>query len=227
MHEVTEVDVKVRLAELAAEAAVCSACRLVEQRTQAVFADGSWSADLMFIGEGPGQREDIEGLPFVGRGGQLLNELLTHVGLRRQDIYIANVVKCRPPKNRDPRADEIDACKHFLADQIRLVDPRVVMTMGNFSTKLLLKTETGITRMRGNVIPWWGRVVIPTFHPAAALRSGPKMIETMKGDFELAVLTIEAQNQARTRPPAGSPGEQASPSEDVVPADPQQLDLFR
>ena len=213
----TTVDVQARLAELAAEAAVCTACRLVEQRTQAVFADGSGSADLMFIGEGPGHNEDIQGLPFVGRAGQLLNELLAHVGLQREDIYIANVVKCRPPQNRDPRPDEIDACKHFLVDQIRLVDPRVVMTMGNFSTKLLLKTETGITRMRGSVIPWWGRIVIPTFHPAAALRNGPKMVDTMKGDFELAVRTIEEQNEAREHPHPVPP-----------PSDPQpeQLGLF-
>lgn len=193
----TTVDVQARLVELAAEAAVCSSCRLVEHRTQAVFSDGSHTADLMFIGEGPGQNEDIQGLPFVGRGGQLLNQLLEHVGLKREEIYIANVVKCRPPKNRDPQPDEIDACKHFLADQIRLVDPRVLMTMGNFSTKLLLKTQTGITKMRGQVIPWWGRVVVPTFHPAAALRNGQKMVDTMKSDFELAVRTIAEQNAER------------------------------
>ena len=193
----TIVDVQARLTELAAQAAVCSACRLVEQRTQAVFADGSHTADLMFIGEGPGQNEDIQGIPFVGRGGQLLNQLLDHVGLKREETYIANVVKCRPPKNRDPQPDEIDSCKHFLVDQIRLVDPRVVMTMGNFSTKLLLKTQTGITRMRGSAIPWWGRVVIPTFHPAAALRNGQSMVDTMKGDFELAVRIIEEENATR------------------------------
>ena len=123
------IDVRARLAELAAEAAVCTACTLSEQRTQAVFADGSHEADLMFIGEGPGQHEDEQGLPFVGRAGQLLNRLLGGVGLRREDVYIANVVKCRPPGNRDPRHDEIEACKHFLADQIRLVDPKVVMEL--------------------------------------------------------------------------------------------------
>ena len=110
-------------------------------------------------------------------------------------------MKCRPPQNRDPRPDEIDACKHFLVDQIRLVDPRAVMTMGNFSTKLLLKTETGITRMRGSGHPLVGPDRDPTFHPAAALRNGPKMVDTMKGDFELAVRTIEEQNEAREHPP--------------------------
>ena len=211
------IDVRARLAELAAEAAVCTDCKLCEQRTQAVFADGSHEADLMFIGEGPGQHEDEQGLPFVGRAGQLLNRLLGGVGLRREDVYIANVVKCRPPGNRDPQHDEIEACKHFLADQIRLVDPKVVMTMGNFSTKLLLKTQTGITRMRGNVIPWWGRVVIPTFHPAAALRNGEPMVATMQGDFELAVRTIA---QAAEAPPDEEPASQ------VAVEEPEQLGLF-
>ena len=186
----TRIDVEARLAELAADASACTACRLCESRTQAVFADGSAGADIMFIGEGPGYYEDREGLPFVGKAGMLLNRLLGQVGLRRRDVYIANVVKCRPPGNRDPRPDEIEACKHFLVDQIRLVDPVVVMTMGNFATKLLLKTSTGITRTRGAVFPWWGRVVIPTFHPAAALRSGPAMVDTIKGDLELAVRTV-------------------------------------
>ena len=220
----TTVDVEARLAELASEASSCTACRLCEDRTQAVFADGSDFADLMFIGEGPGQNEDIQGLPFVGRAGQLSNELLAHVDLKRDDIYIANVVKCRPPKNRDPRPDEIDSCKHFLADQIRLVDPKVVMTMGNFSTKLLLKTETGITKMRGNVIPWWGRVVIPTFHPAAALRNGPKMVDTVKGDFELAVATIASGSHPLPEHPPD--GEGISASSVIEPLDAEQLGLF-
>ena len=189
----TEVDVGARLAELAAQAAVCTACRLCEGRTQAVFADGSVEADIMFIGEGPGYYEDREGVPFVGKAGMLLNRLLGEVGLNRQDVYIANVVKCRPPGNRDPRPDEIEACKHFLLEQVRLVDPVVVMTMGNFSTKLLLKTSTGITRTRGTVFPWWGRVVIPTFHPAAALRSGPAMAEIIRGDLELAVRKVRSR----------------------------------
>ena len=186
----TMVDVEARLAELAEQAAVCTACRLCEGRTQAVFADGSVDADIMFIGEGPGYHEDRQGIPFVGKAGMLLNRLLSEVGLDRQDVYIANVVKCRPPGNRDPGPDEIEACKHFLVEQIRLVDPVVVMTMGNFSTKLLLKTSEGITRTRGTVYPWWGRVVIPTFHPAAALRSGPAMADTVKSDLELAVHTV-------------------------------------
>lgn len=206
----TDIDVVGRLRELAEAAEACRACGLGEGRTQAVFADGSPTADLMFIGEGPGRNEDLEGLPFVGRAGQLLNELLAGVDLERADVYIANVVKCRPPGNRDPQPVEIDACKHFLADQIRLVDPTVVMTMGNFSTKLLLKVTTGITRMRGQVIPWWDRVVIPTFHPAAALRNGPTMVDTMRSDFQLAVDTI-ASNHTGIEEHAQAIVEEAAP----------------
>jgi len=215
---VTAVDVVQRLGELASAAEACRACRLGEQRTQAVFADGSPSADLMLIGEGPGKNEDLQGLPFVGRAGQLLNRLLADVGLAREDIYIANVVKCRPPGNRDPQPDEIAACKHFLADQIRLVDPAVVMTMGNFSTKLLLKTTTGITRMRGQVIPWWNRVIIPTFHPAAALRNGERMVDTMRIDFQLAVDTISAKRK--------DAGELAPQVAEESATDPEQLGFF-
>ena len=217
----TELDVEARLAELAAQAATCTACRLCEGRTQAVFADGSARADIMFIGEGPGYYEDRDGLPFVGKAGMLLNRLLGEVGLHRRDVYIANVVKCRPPGNRDPRPDEIEACKHFLVEQIRLVDPVVVMTMGNFSTKLLLKTRTGITKTRGTVFPWWGRVVIPTFHPAAGLRSGPAMVETIRGDLELAVRTV------RKRLTGSAPGGEETGGADAPEAEQhEQLGLF-
>ena len=216
----TRVDIEARLAELASEAATCTACRLSEGRTQAVFADGSPDADIMFIGEGPGFYEDREGLPFVGKAGMLLNRLLGEVGLNRRDVYIANVVKCRPPGNRDPRPDEIEACKHFLVEQIRMVDPAVVMTMGNFATKLLLKTSTGITRTRGTVFPWWGRVVIPTFHPAAALRSGPAMADTIRGDLELAVETAD------DRFAGPEPEGEGSGSADPEAEPPKQLGLF-
>ena len=217
----TESEVRTQLTELAGRAAVCTACRLSLGRTQAVFADGSPDADIMFIGEGPGFYEDREGLPFVGKAGILLNRLLGEVGLDRRDVYIANVVKCRPPGNRDPRPDEIEACKHFLVSQIRLVDPVVVMTMGNFSTKLLLKTATGITKTRGIVYPWWGRVVIPTFHPAAALRSGPAMAETIRGDLELAVRTVHSRLAGDDGTGAGA--EDASEPE---PEQHEQLGLF-
>lgn len=218
---VTVADAEARLAELAAQAAVCTACRLSEGRTQAVFADGSAAADIMFIGEGPGYHEDRRGLPFVGKAGMLLDRLLGEAGLDRRGVYIANVVKCRPPNNRDPRPDEIEACKRFLVEQIRLVDPAVVMTMGNFSTKLLLKTSAGITRMRGKAFPWWGRVVIPTFHPAAALRSGPAMVETVRGDLELAVRTAQ---ERKAGPESGGGGPEDGAEPDIAPQ--EQLGLF-
>lgn len=218
-QELTVSEVSARLEELAAAAGACTACRLSEGRTRAVFADGSPQAELMFIGEGPGYYEDQQGIPFVGKAGMLLDRLLAGAGLRRADTYIANVVKCRPPNNRDPRPDEIEACKHFLSDQIRLVDPLVVMTLGNFSTKLLLKTTTGITRMRGRVIPWWGTVVIPTFHPAAVLRAGPDMEATVVADLELAVRTMQ---QIREEGAAGGTGpESAEPDDDA-----EQMGLF-
>lgn len=175
---------------LAKEASACIRCRLHEGRTNVVFGEGSPEADLMFIGEGPGQYEDEQGLPFVGRSGELLSSLLEANGLSRSEVYIANVVKCRPPGNRDPRQDEIDECKGYLVDQIRLVDPAVVITLGNFSTKLLLKTEIGITRMRGQIYPWWGRHVVPTFHPAAALRGRVQVVDQMQADIQLALSVI-------------------------------------
>ncbi len=218
-QDLTVTEVSARLEELAAAAGACTACRLAEGRTQAVFADGSPQAELMFIGEGPGYYEDQQGVPFVGKAGMLLDRLLAGAGLRRADTYIANVVKCRPPNNRDPRPDEIEACKHFLSDQIRLVDPLVVMTLGNFATKLLLKTTTGITRMRGRVVPWWGTVVIPTFHPAAVLRAGPDMEAAVVADLELAVRTMQ---QIREEGAAGGTGpEPAEPDDDA-----EQLGLF-
>ena len=198
-----------RLRVLEKEASACINCRLHQGRTTVVFGDGAPNADLMFIGEGPGQHEDLQGVPFVGRSGQLLSTLLERVGLSRPEVYIANVVKCRPPGNRDPRQDEIDACKGYLVEQIKLIDPAVVVTLGNFSTKLLLKTQVGITRMRGQAYPWWGRHVVPTFHPAAALRNGPRVVEEMVSDLRLATQVIEQ----RTLPVEDAPGEARPPEQ--------------
>jgi DNA polymerase len=188
----------------------CTACRLAETRTTVVFGDGTVDATVMFVGEGPGFHEDQQGVPFVGAAGQLLNKLLAEVVLDRSDVYIANVVKCRPPGNRDPRPDEIEACKGYLAEQLRLVDPTVVMTLGNFASKLLLKTSTGITRLRGQAYPWWGRVVVPTFHPAAALRSGDRVLTQMREDFSIMKHILETEPE-----PA---------AEETV--EPEQLGLF-
>jgi uracil-DNA glycosylase family 4 len=179
------------LEAVAAEAAGCTRCRLHQSRTQVVFGQGDPDAELMFVGEAPGFHEDRQGLPFVGPSGQLLNRLLEGIGLRRQDVYICNVVKSRPPRNRDPQPDEIAACRPWLDAQIRLVDPKVVVTLGNFAAKTLLETATGITRLRGRTYPFQGRVLLPTFHPAAALHAqgrrtaGPSPLEAMEDDFRV------------------------------------------
>jgi DNA polymerase len=146
----------------------------------------------MLVGEAPGKNEDLQGEPFVGAAGQLLDELLGGIGIRRDEAYITNVLKCRPPGNRDPKDDEIDACKGYLREQIRMIHPDVVVTLGNFATKLLTPTETGITRMRGQRINWWlGATLIPTFHPAAALRGRPQVKEQMQEDFALVAEVLE------------------------------------
>jgi DNA polymerase len=146
----------------------------------------------MLIGEAPGKNEDLQGEPFVGAAGQLLDELMAGIGIHRSEAYIANVLKCRPPGNRDPKPDEIDACKGYLREQIRMIQPEVVVTLGNFATKLLVPTETGITRMRGQRIPWWlGATLIPTFHPAAALRGRPQVREQMEQDFAVVRTVLD------------------------------------
>jgi uracil-DNA glycosylase len=191
--------VPTELEAVAAEAAGCTRCRLNESRTQVVFGQGDPNADLMFVGEAPGFHEDRQGLPFVGPSGQLLNRLLEGIGLRRQDVYICNVVKSRPPKNRDPLPDEIAACRPWLDAQIRLVDPKVVVTLGNFAARTLLETTTGISRLRGRTYPFQGRVLLPTFHPAAALHAqgrrtgGPGPLEAMEGDFRVLAELLAAQ----------------------------------
>ena len=181
------------LEDLRQRALVCVDCPLSETRHSVVFGVGSLTADLMLVGEAPGKQEDLQGEPFVGPAGQLLDELLGEIGITRQEAYIANVLKCRPPGNRDPRPEEIDACKGYLREQIRNIGPQVVVTLGNFATKLLLPTELGITKVRGNAYPWWlGAMLIPTFHPAAALRSGDKVKEAMRADFALAAAALAA-----------------------------------
>ena len=157
---------------VAREAATCTKCRLAGSRTQVVFGVGNPNADLMFIGEAPGFHEDKQGEPFVGSAGQLLTKLLGDIGLKREVVRITNVLLCRPPGNRDPMPDEIDSCKPWLKEQIDLVNPRVIVTLGNFSTQLLLGRKVGISKVRGQRFDWRGRILIPTFHPAALLRSG-------------------------------------------------------
>jgi DNA polymerase len=175
------------LEEAALEASTCTLCRLANGRTHVVFGVGDPHADLMFIGEGPGFHEDRQGEPFVGAAGQLLNRMLGEIGLSRERVYIANCVKCRPPNNRDPLPDELDACTPYLREQIKLVDPHVVVTLGNFATRYVLQRQISISRVRGQRFLIGRRVVIPTFHPAAILHGGgersPQM-EALRSDFE-------------------------------------------
>jgi DNA polymerase len=170
--------------ELRETALACTRCELAATRTQVVFGVGDPHADLVFVGEGPGEQEDLQGEPFVGRAGRLLTSLIEGIGLTRADVYIANVVKCRPPGNRDPRPPEIEACRPYLEAQLDHLDPRVVVTLGNFATKLLLATKEGITRLRGREFPYREHgVLVPVLHPAAVLRSGGAALAQTRADF--------------------------------------------
>jgi len=174
------------LSELAREASTCTRCRLATGRTQVVFGVGNPEADLMFIGEGPGYYEDKQGEPFVGAAGQLLTRLLGEIGLRREDVYIANVVKCRPPGNRDPLPDEIEACRPFLLGQLEHISPRIIVTLGNFATRVILDRQASISRVRGQRFEIEGRTVLPTFHPAAVLHGGGEagsQMAALRSDF--------------------------------------------
>lgn len=217
---------RAKLVDLYEEVRSCTKCPLHETRTRAVFGAGDADAGVMFVGEAPGAEEDRQGLPFVGRAGQLLNELLAGIGLSREDVFIANVLKSRPPGNRDPQPLEIEACRPYLFEQVRLIEPRVVCTLGNFATKLLSGNPAGITRVRGTpqVHELGGRTVflLPLFHPAAALRT-PSVKETLREDFELLPRLL-----------AGPPPSGAEPEEEIEEAPPpgppqppaDQLDLF-
>lgn len=194
------------LQELAGVAATCTRCRLSQGRTQVVFGAGNPNADVMFIGEGPGYYEDKQGEPFVGAAGQLLTRLLGEIGIRREDAYITNVVRCRPPGNRDPLPDEIEACRPYLSGTLDLVRPRVVITLGNFATRVILDRPVSISRVRGQRFEVEGRTVIPTFHPAAVLHGGGEsgaQMAAIRSDF----LTIKALLE-EPRPVAVSAQEQ-------------------
>jgi DNA polymerase len=168
------------------EARDCVRCPLAETRTNVVFGAGDADADLMFVGEAPGRSEDEAGLPFVGQAGKLLDRLLGEIGLERGQVFIANVLKCRPPNNRDPMPGEIEACQTYLRRQVELIEPRVICTLGNFATKLLRADPAGITRIHGQpevrTIGEHAVRLYPIFHPAAALYT-PAMLDTLRADF--------------------------------------------
>jgi uracil-DNA glycosylase len=174
------------LVEVYNQASVCELCSLAKTRNRVVFGAGNADADLMFVGEAPGAEEDRQGLPFVGRAGAFLTELLEGIGMTREDVFINNVLLCRPPGNRDPQPDEIDSCRPWLEQRIELIQPRVICTLGNFATKLLTGNPTGITKVRGTPRQHLigGRFVhlLPLFHPAAGLRT-PRVAEQLREDF--------------------------------------------
>jgi DNA polymerase len=215
-----------QLVALYKEVQACTKCPLHETRTKAVFGAGDADADLMFVGEAPGAEEDRQGLPFVGRAGQLLNQMLEEIGMSRGDVFIANVLKSRPPGNRDPQPMEIEACRPYLFEQVRLIEPKVVCTLGNFATKLLSGNPAGITKVRGapQVHEFGGRTVfmLPLFHPAAALRT-PAVKETLRKDFA-TLPSLLALGAPASGDPDDEPLEEAAEPAPELPAD--QLDFF-
>ncbi len=173
--------------ELKQETLGCRQCKLHETRNSVVFGVGNPNADLMFVGEAPGRDEDLAGEPFVGRSGKLLDRLiLQEIGLDRDQIYIANLVKCRPPNNRNPEADEIQSCCGYLKRQIQLISPVAIVTLGNFAVQTLLGTTEGVTKLRGSIFEYEQTKLIPTFHPSYALRAGAKVVAQIRADLVVA-----------------------------------------
>ncbi len=158
----------------------CNKCKLCRGRKNIVFGVGNENADIMFIGEGPGADEDAQGMPFVGKAGQLMNKAFEGIGLKRDDVYIANIVKCRPPQNRNPEKDEVEACINYLRNQVMIVKPKIIVLLGSVALKNILGEEYSITKTRGNWIERKGIWYMPTFHPAALLRDESKKIDFWK-----------------------------------------------
>jgi DNA polymerase len=218
------------------ETAGCTRCPLAVTRTQVVFGSGNPDADLLFVGEAPGFHEDQNGVPFVGQAGKLLDKLLAGIGLERSDIFIANVLKCRPPSNRDPLAEEIESCEPHLFRQIELIQPRLVATLGNFATKLLSGKPVGITRVHGQeqAVSLGGNSVVlyPLYHPAAALYT-PSLLKLLEEDFaripaliERSAVATAAREQRAVAPSAVPHSELATTPAPAVGQDTVQLGLF-
>lgn len=182
MSEVTFEEKGKALEALAVEVSQCRKCELCDGRTNVVFGDGSPDARVLIVGEAPGKNEDLQGKPFVGAAGKYLDELLEIAGLRRDEVFIGNVLKCRPPGNRNPRPEEIQACADYLREQTRVINPEYIVTLGNFATKFILRTETGITRLRGTLQRAGRFKVFPVFHPAAAIYDQTKK-PVLEDDF--------------------------------------------
>lgn len=195
------------------QASGCRGCRLSETRTQVVWSAGNLDSDVLFIGEAPGFHEDKQGVAFVGAAGKLLDTLLAEVGLDRTQVAIVNVIKCRPPNNRDPLPDEIEACRPYLEGQLTHMQPKVIVTLGNFATRFITGLQIGITKARGQVFSYRGAAVIPTFHPAAALRGGRfggvSPADAIRADLKVVRTTLdEARAREAVTAEAETPSEQ-------------------
>jgi uracil-DNA glycosylase len=201
----------------------CQQCKLAKLgRTQVVFGVGNPHASIMFVGEAPGFNEDQKGEPFVGAAGKLLNDLLQSANLSRDQIYIANVIKCRPPNNRDPEPDEVETCKPFLLQQIQMIRPKLVCTLGNWATQTLLERKVGITKVKAQAFYMKDFVLFPLLHPAAALHQG-NLLDTLKADFKKLKEFLDKNSKpAEASPAATTP----APTLQIDPPQPAQMDLF-
>jgi len=210
------------LPELAKSLHNCQLCKLAKLgRSQVVFGVGNPHASIMFVGEAPGFNEDQKGEPFVGAAGKLLNDLLQSAGLSRDQIYIANVIKCRPPNNRDPEPDEVETCKPFLMQQIQMIRPKLVCTLGNWATQTLLERKVGITKVKAQAFYMKDFVIFPLLHPAAALHQG-NLLDTLKEDFK----KLKEFLDRHTQPAASESVEPTAPTLTIEPPNPAQMDLF-
>ncbi len=211
------------LQDLAKSLHNCQRCKLAKLgRSQVVFGVGNPHASIMFVGEAPGANEDLKGEPFVGAAGKILNDLLQSANLSRDDIYIANVIKCRPPENRDPELDEVETCKPFLLQQIQLIRPKLVCTLGNWATQTLLERKVGITKVKAQAFYMKDFVLFPLLHPAAALHQGG-LLDTLKADFKKLKEFLDRNTKPAAPTSATGP---AAPTLQIDPPHPTQMDLF-
>lgn len=212
------------LQELAKSLVNCERCKLAKLgRSQVVFGVGNPHASIMFVGEAPGFHEDQKGEPFVGAAGKLLNDLLTSAGLSRDQIYIANVIKCRPPNNRDPEQDEVETCKPFLMQQIQLIRPKLVCTLGNWATQTLLERKVGITKVKAQAFYMKDFVIFPLLHPAAALHQG-NLLPALKEDFKKLKEFLD--RHSKPAEPSSAAPVPAAPTLNIESPQPAQMDLF-
>lgn len=212
------------LQELSKSLHNCQLCKLAKLgRTQVVFGVGNPHASIMFVGEAPGFNEDQKGEPFVGAAGKLLNDLLASAGLSRDQIYIANVIKCRPPNNRDPEPDEVETCKPFLMQQIQMIRPQLVCTLGNWATQTLLERKVGITKVKAQAFYMKDFVIFPLLHPAAALHQG-NLLDTLKEDFKKLKEFLD--KHGKPAEPVAASVTPAEPVLNIEPPQPAQMDLF-